>query len=144
MSNNNQAAFSASLVEVKTDCVITKDLKITGQPAQRIIEGTLQGVAPLETIMSNAGFNPKAVLAQLNASNDEYLTLDTQHNRYGNFLAIGIIDPVKVMRLALRNAVSVVSTLITTETVVMNVPDLSMMAGYSPEWAAATREDPRL
>jgi chaperonin GroEL len=94
--------------------------------------------------MSNAGFNPKAVLAQLNASNDEYLTLDTQHNRYGNFLAIGIIDPVKVMRLALRNAVSVVSTLITTETVVMNVPDLSMMAGYSPEWAAATREDPRL
>ncbi|MFZ4504267.1 MAG: chaperonin GroEL [Methylovulum sp.] len=101
-------------------------------------------VAPLETIMSNAGFNPKAVLAQLNASNDEYLTLDTQHNRYGNFLAIGIIDPVKVMRLALRNAVSVVSTLITTETVVMNVPDLSMMAGYSPEWAAATREDPRL
>jgi len=27
--------------------------------------------------------------------------------------------------------------------VVMEVPDLSIMAGYSPEWAAATREDPR-
>jgi chaperonin GroEL len=58
-------------------------------------------------------------------------------------LDIGIIDPVKVMRLALRNAVSVVTTLITTEAIVMNVPDLSIMDGYSPEWAAATREDPR-
>jgi len=47
------------------------------------------------------------------------------------------------MRLALRNAVSVVTTLITTEAVVMDVPDLSIMDGYSPEWAAATREDPR-
>jgi chaperonin GroEL len=47
------------------------------------------------------------------------------------------------MRLALRNAVSVVTTLMTTETVIMDVPDLSVMDGYSPEWAAATREDPR-
>ena len=47
------------------------------------------------------------------------LPLIPSDNRYGNFLEIGIIDPVKVMRLALRNAVSVVSTLMTTETVIM-------------------------
>jgi chaperonin GroEL len=46
--------------------------------------------------------------------------------------------------MALRNAVSVVGTLISSEAVIMNVPDLSIMAGYSPEWAAATREDPRM
>jgi chaperonin GroEL len=67
-----------------------------------------------------------------------------QKLRYGHFLEIGILDPVKVLRMALRNAASVVGTLISSETVVMNVPDLSVMAGYSPEWAAATREDPRI
>ncbi|MFI3222823.1 MAG: chaperonin GroEL [Methylococcaceae bacterium] len=100
-------------------------------------------VAPLQKITSNAGYNSEAVIAKIDAENDDHFTFDTHANRYGNFLEIGIIDPVKVMRLALRNAVSVVSTMMTTETVIMEVPDLSIMDGYSPEWAAATREDPR-
>jgi len=99
--------------------------------------------APLLKITQNAGLNTAVVIAELNSRHDDHATLDTQSQCYGNFLEIGIIDPVKVMRLALRNAVSVVGTLITSETVVMEVPDLSIMAGYSPEWAAATREDPR-
>lgn len=99
--------------------------------------------APLKSLMSNAGLNSEVVIAKLNAADDDHLTVDTQSHSYGNFLEIGIIDPVKVMRLALCNAVSVVTTLITTETVIMDVPDLSIMDGYSPEWAAATREDPR-
>jgi len=99
--------------------------------------------APLQNITQNAGFNSEAIIAKLNAQADDHFTFDTQRNRYGNFLEIGIIDPVKVMRLALRNAVSVVSTMMTTETVIMEVPDTSIMDGYSPEWAAATREDPR-
>ncbi|MFI3137270.1 MAG: chaperonin GroEL [Methylococcaceae bacterium] len=100
--------------------------------------------APLQKITQNAGFNSETVIATLNAQADEHFALDTQRHVYGHFLDIGIIDPVKVMRLALRNAVSVVSTMMTTETVVMDVPDLSIMDGYSPEWAAATREDPRV
>ena len=100
--------------------------------------------SPLQKITQNAGFNSEAVIATLEAQTDDHFTFDTYTNRYGNFLDIGIIDPVKVMRLALRNAVSVVSTMMTTETVIMDVPDLSIMDGYSPEWAAATREDPRL
>ncbi|MDO9161347.1 MAG: chaperonin GroEL [Methylococcaceae bacterium] len=99
--------------------------------------------APLQSLTRNAGINSETVIAKLDAVDDDHLTIDTQRNSYGNFLDIGIIDPVKVMRLALRNAVSVVTTLITTEAVVMDVPDLSIMNGYSPEWAAATREDPR-
>jgi len=99
--------------------------------------------APMTSLTRNAGLNTEALIAKLNAADDDHLTVDTQNHQYGNFLDIGIIDPVKVMRLALRNAVSVVTTLITTETVIMDVPDLSIMDGYSPEWAAATREDPR-
>lgn len=99
--------------------------------------------APLQSLTRNAGLNCEAVIARLNASDDDHLTVDTQRQSYGSFLEIGIIDSVKVMRLALRNAVSVITTLITTEAIVMEVPDLSIMDGYSPEWAAATREDPR-
>jgi chaperonin GroEL len=111
------------------------------QQGLRILQQTL--AAPLQKITQNAGLNSEAVIAELNAKDDDHYTFDTHRNNYGNFLDIGIIDPVKVMRLALRNAVSVVSTMMTTETVIMDVPDWSIMDGYSPEWAAATREDPR-
>ncbi len=111
------------------------------QQGIRILQQAL--AAPLQKISQNAGFNSEAVIARLNAQNDDSFTLDTRRHLYGNFLDIGIIDPVKVMRLALRNAVSVVSTMMTTETIIMDVPDNSIMDGYSPEWAAATREDPR-
>jgi chaperonin GroEL len=99
--------------------------------------------APLQNLTRNAGMNPETVMAKIENANDSHFTVDTQRACYGNFLEIGIIDPVKVMRLALRNAVSVVGTMMTTEAIVMDVPDLSIMDGYSPEWAAATREDPR-
>lgn len=99
--------------------------------------------APLQNLTRNAGMNPETVMAKIENVNDSHFTVDTQRACYGNFLEIGIIDPVKVMRLALRNAVSVVGTMMTTEAIVMDVPDLSIMDGYSPEWAAATREDPR-
>jgi len=100
--------------------------------------------APFYQIAHNAGFNAGAVLARLDMAADNQFTFDTRRERYGHFLDLGIIDPVKVMRLALRNAVSVVGTLITAETVIMHVPDLSIMDGFSPEMMAATREDPRV
>jgi len=99
--------------------------------------------APLKQLLSNAGINAEEVLMRLQNQQDNEFAFDMQRLQYGNFLEIGIIDPVKVVRMALRNAVSVVATLIGSESVIMEVPDLSIMEGYSPEWAAATREDPR-
>ena len=122
------------------DGVITENAE--QQQGFKILQQAL--AAPLQKITQNAGFNSEAVIAKLDVQDDDHYTFDTHTNSYGNFLDIGIIDPVKVMRLALRNAVSVVSTMMITETVIMEVPDLSIMDGYSPEWAAATREDPRV
>jgi hypothetical protein len=48
--NNNQKESAEPHIEVMTDYVIASDLKITGHPAQRIIDGTLQGTPPLETL----------------------------------------------------------------------------------------------
>lgn len=99
--------------------------------------------APMLQLLANAGTNAEAVAARLN-SGDARLAFDTQQQNYGDFIDIGIIDAVRVVRLALRSAVSVIATLMATESVVMDVADPSIMAGYSPEWAAATREDPRI
>jgi chaperonin GroEL len=99
--------------------------------------------APLRQLLSNCGLNGEEVMLRLFSQPDPQLAFDMQHRRYGHFLEIGIVDAVKVVRMALHSAVSVVSTLISSETIIMEVPDLSIMEGYSPEWAAATREDPR-
>jgi len=100
-------------------------------------------IKPLLTIASNAGLNAEEVIHKLMLANDSRITVDTETNQYGNFLELGVIDSVKVTQLALRSAVSIVGTLITSDVVITTAPDLSIMAGYSPEWAAETREDPR-
>lgn len=120
------------------------DLIITNPDQQQGIEIVKQALQrPLQLISRNVGLNSEEVIARINAENNHHFTINTQTKQYGDFLDIGVIDAVKVVRLALRNAVSVIGTLLTTHVVVMHVPDLSIMAGYSPEWAAATREDPR-
>ena len=100
--------------------------------------------APFEQLAYNAKLSADMIYEALALNENPDVCFDMQTQQYGNFLEIGIIDPVKITRLALKSAMSVVSTLITFETVIMEVPDLSIMAGYSPEWAAATREDPRI
>ncbi|NOQ16176.1 MAG: chaperonin GroEL [Methyloprofundus sp.] len=123
----------------------TLDELIVPHPEQQqgveIVKQALQ--RPLQILAANVGLNSEEVIARINAAEGKHFAVNTQTKQYGDFLEIGVIDAVKIVRLALRNAVSVVGTLITTEVVVMHVPDLSIMAGYSPEWAAATREDPR-
>lgn len=99
--------------------------------------------APLKQLLENAGLNHQTVISRLTGENDDNYAIDIQTQHYGDFLVIGIIDPVKVARMALSSAVSIVSTLISSESIIMEVPDMSIMDGYSPEWAAATREDPR-
>ncbi len=111
------------------------------QQGVEIVKQALQ--KPLQTLVENAGYNSQEVIARINSEHNPHFALNTQTKEYGDYFAIGVIDAVKVARLALRNAVSVIGTLITTHVVVMHVPDLSIMDGYSPEWAAATREDPR-
>jgi len=114
---------------------------IEQQQGVNIIKHALQ--KPLQRLVNNVGVNSEEVVARLHNENNPRFAYNTQDKQYGDFLEIGVIDAVKVIRLALRHAVSVVGTLLTTEVVIKHVPDHSIMAGYSPEWAAATREDPR-
>ena len=111
------------------------------QQGLEILKHTL--AAPFKQLVRNAGLNSETVISQLEVLNDVNMTFDTHQRCYGDFIEMGVMDSVKVIRLALKSAVSVITTMMTSDTVVMNVADTSMMSGYTAEWAASTRENPR-
>lgn len=100
---------------------------------------------PLRRIAANAGLNPDAVESKVLATDDGLYGYDAVTRSFGNLIDLGVIDPVKVTRLALKNAASVVSTVITTDVVISELPtDHGMPSRQAIDaWAAATREDPR-
>lgn len=77
---------------------------------------------PLKQMVYNAGYDPESVIKKLANENKNkksgYIGYDVKNNEYVDMLKSGIIDPVKVVRLALENAVSAASTLLTTEAAV--------------------------
>lgn len=79
--------------------------------------------SPCQTIASNGGYDGAVVVGRLLEANDENYGFDAQSGTYGDMIAAGIIDPTKVMRLALQDAASVAGLLITTEVVVADMPE---------------------
>ncbi len=77
---------------------------------------------PLRYIAENAGHDGAVVVnrvRQMKGKNDGY---DADKDTYGDLLAAGIIDPAKVVRVALQNAASVAALLLTTESLVVDIP----------------------
>jgi chaperonin GroEL len=82
-----------------------------------IIKSSIE--APLRTIVSNAGGMPDVVINQVKTlgGNQGY---NARTDKWEDLMETGVIDPTKVTRLALENAASVASLLLTTECVVAN------------------------
>lgn len=75
--------------------------------------------APLRTICDNAGIaNIDRIVLAVVAGPDGF---NAATDRYDDLVATGVIDPVKVTRLALQNAASVASTMLTTEAMVSEI-----------------------
>jgi chaperonin GroEL len=75
--------------------------------------------APFKQILSNAGINPSDIEPNL----DPGVGYDVKHERYGNMMKLGIIDPLKVTKNALENAVSVSTTILSTNAIITNIRD---------------------
>lgn len=75
---------------------------------------------PLKLIAENSGYNGAVVFEQVKTLKDNY-GFDALKGEYCDLRECGIIDPKKVSRSALENAVSVVTTLLTTEAIVCSV-----------------------
>ena len=77
---------------------------------------------PLQTILKNAGYNADSLIQVMNMIDDEdnfWAGYDLSQSVVVDLMEQGIIDPAKVTRLALENAVSVAGTLILTECVMV-------------------------
>ena len=79
---------------------------------------------PVRQIALNAGIDGSIIVNNiLNSKKSSCYGYDALKNEYGDMVERGIIDPTKVTRSALQNAASVASTLLTTESVVADIPE---------------------
>jgi chaperonin GroEL len=86
----------------------------------RILKRALE--APARQIAENSGVDGGVVVEKIRSA-DGTLGFDAALNRYTDLVAAGIIDPTKVVRVALENAVSVASTLLLTEATMTEIPE---------------------
>lgn len=77
--------------------------------------------APARTIAENSAVDPGVVVARLLEASGSF-GFDAARNRYGDLIEAGIVDPTKVVRIALENAVSVASLLLLTEATMTEIP----------------------
>jgi chaperonin GroEL len=78
---------------------------------------------PCRWIAENAGLDGSVVVNNIRRSKDKNYGYDAQNERYTDLRKAGIVDPVKVTRSALQNGASVACLLLTTETLVADIPE---------------------
>ncbi|MCI8476218.1 MAG: chaperonin GroEL [Clostridia bacterium] len=78
--------------------------------------------APVRQIAANAGYDGSVIVNTILSSKKANYGFDALKNVYTDMVASGIIDPTKVSRSVLQNAASVASTLLTTESIVTDIP----------------------
>jgi chaperonin GroEL len=91
------------------------------QAGIQIVRRAIQ--VPLRQIAENAGVDGAVVAGKVMESDDEHFGFDAQTEQYGDLIKWGIIDPAKVVRIALEDAASVSGLLITTEAMVAEKPE---------------------
>ncbi len=86
---------------------------------------------PLKIIVENAGGEGAVVLHDVKDQSDDY-GYDAELGEFGPMLERGIIDPVKVTRSALQNAASVAAMVLTTESMITEIPEPMPAAPAAP------------
>ncbi len=98
-------------------------LKLSGDEATGadIIRRALE--EPIRQIVQNAGLEGSVVVEKVKAAKGVAYGFDAESNAYVDMIDAGIIDPTKVERIALQNAASIASLLLTTEAVITDMPE---------------------
>ncbi|GGA78367.1 60 kDa chaperonin [Brucella endophytica] len=85
-----------------------------------IVRRALQ--APARQIATNAGDEASIVVGKILENNADNYGYNTATGEYGDLIAQGVVDPVKVVRTALQNAASVAGLMVTTEAMIAELP----------------------
>jgi chaperonin GroEL len=108
---------------------VKKELENDELVGAQIVEKSLE--SPLRLIMSNSGFEGSVVLDKIRGGKGDY-GMDADNGKYGSLFEMGIMDPVKVTRAALQNAASVATMVLTTESMVTEIPEKEKASAGGP------------
>ena len=90
-------------------------------------------LAPIRVIAANSGYEGAVILAKVSDSKEKNFGFDAHKGEYGDMLTMGIVDPAKVTRAAVENAVSVAGMILTTEALISeNEEPMPAMPGGPP------------
>ena len=89
--------------------------------------------APIMQIAANAGVEGAVILNEVSSSESANFGYDAANDTYGDMIELGIVDPTKVCRSALENASSVASMVLTTESLVADLPEKNPPAPAAPD-----------
>ena len=112
---------SAYVVASKAADQLTATLEGDEKTGAAIVAKALK--APIMQIAANAGVEGAVVLNKVYDNADANFGYDAAADSYGDMLKLGIVDPTKVCRSALENAASVASMVLTTESLVADIPE---------------------
>ncbi len=125
--NATRAAVQEGIVPGGGVALLRSSVKITSKGVNddqeagiNIVRKALQSL--VRQIADNAGDEASIVVGKILDKNDDNYGYNAQTSEYGDMIAMGIVDPVKVVRTALQNAASVASLLITTEAMIAELP----------------------
>ena len=94
----------------------------------------------MRQIAENAGYEGSVVVQEIRRRNAESkaklknIGFNVVTEEYGDMIAAGVIDPVKVTRSAVENAVSIASMILTTEALVTDIPEEKPAAPAQPQY----------
>ncbi len=89
--------------------------------------------APIMQIAFNAGNEGAVILNNVYSSENTNYGYDAANDKYGDMVEMGIVDPTKVCRSALENASSVSAMVLTTESLVADIPEKAPAAPAAPD-----------
>lgn len=102
------------------------DEKIGAQIIKRVLE------EPIRRIAGNAGIEGIVVVQKVKDGEGSF-GYDAEKDEYGDLLKAGIVDPTKVVRLAIQNAASIAGLMITTEALIADLPEKEKAAPAMPQ-----------
>ncbi len=102
------------------------DVRVGIELTRRAIE------EPARWIAANAGQEGNIVVAQIKASKEADWGYNAQEDKFENLTEAGVIDPTKVVRTAIQNASSIAALMLTTEAIVVEIPEKKKDAPAPP------------
>jgi len=101
---------------------VSMELGLTGNEVARILTRALE--APIRAIVANSGESPDRVVDELRRrKNEPWKGFNAMTNKIGDLKEAGIIDPLKVVRTAFMNALSVAANYLTVGAAITQIPE---------------------